>query len=77
MEKSGRAPQLICHSAGALVTFPLLNRRPELVHSILFAAGALDQGMLLCQDMSTTGGRNTLSPFQKHMITPSTWVTNP
>ena len=36
--ETGSASQLIVHSNGGVVTFPVVNRRPELFHSVLWAA---------------------------------------
>jgi pimeloyl-ACP methyl ester carboxylesterase len=62
--------QILCHSNGACVTFPVVNRRPDLVHSVVFAAGALGGGASTLHDMSEpdappnnqNGNRTMLQP---------------
>jgi pimeloyl-ACP methyl ester carboxylesterase len=65
--------QVICHSNGALVTFPVLNRRPELFHSVLFAAGALRGGVGFIRDLSIKGLGNKMA-FNSTMMTPKHWI---
>ncbi len=56
------------------MSLPLLNKRPDLFHSILFAAAALGGGISFLQDVSVPGNGNAFGPFNKSICTPSHWM---
>jgi len=72
-----KAVQVVAHSMGCLITLPLLNRRPELFHSVLFAAAAYKPGIGFMQDVSEPGNGNMTGPFNKTMFTPQMWLSCP
>eukprot|EP00956_Cyclotella_meneghiniana_P001816 scaffold1997_cov79-Cyclotella_meneghiniana.AAC.1 len=74
--KTGVLPQVIGHSMGCLITLHVLNRRPDLFHSVLFGAGALAPNFSLLEDYSIIGGVNTIIR-NNAMFTPSQHLTNP
>ncbi|KAL9191569.1 hypothetical protein ACHAXT_001275 [Thalassiosira profunda] len=74
--ETGRAAQLIGHSMGCLITLHVLNRRPDLFHSVLFGAGAMSPNLSLTEDYSIVGGPNAIA-MSKNMFTPSQHLTNP
>lgn len=55
LKDSKYGAQMICHSMGGLITFPLINIRPDLFHSILFGGAALGPGLNFLQDVSIPG----------------------
>ena len=64
--------QVLCHSNGATVSWPVVNRRPDLVHSVVFAAGALRGGLSALHEMSEPTPANTLSG-NRTMLKPANW----
>jgi hypothetical protein len=66
--------QIVCHSNAnaALITFPVINRRPELFHSYLGAAPATRGGMTFLSNMCTKGGSSTILG-NTTMLTPWHW----
>ena len=64
--------QVVCHSNGALVAFPVVNRRPELFHSFLGVGAAFRGGMTFLPNNCIPGGGNTLGP-NTTMFTPRHW----
>lgn len=78
-EITGREPQVISHSMGGLITLSVLNRRPELFHSVLFGAGMLSPHAGILKDLSIVGeknviGRNTTMFSPKlHLSHPASW----
>ena len=72
----GQAPQVIGHSMGCLITLHLLNKRPELFHSILFGAGAMSPNASLLHDFSIMGEKNTIVK-NTTMFTPKINLSNP
>lgn len=73
---NGITPQVIGHSMGCLITLHVLNRRPDLFHSVLFGAGAMAPSFTLTEDMSLRGGVNTIVR-NTTMFTPAQHLTNP
>jgi pimeloyl-ACP methyl ester carboxylesterase len=73
--KEGQRAQMVCHSMGALITLPLLNRRPELFNSVLLAAPATGPDISCLRDMSEVGQNNQMGPFNSTMMTPWHWLT--
>ena len=69
--------QVVCHSMGGLITFPVLNRRPELFHSVLFAAAALGGGASFLRDLAELDQGNAMGPLNNAMFTPERWVSWP
>ena len=74
---SKQGVQVVCHSMGGLITFPVLNRRPELFHSVLFAAAALGGGISFLRDLAERDEGNGMGPINKSMFTPERWVSWP
>ena len=68
-----RGAQLICHSNGALVAFPVMNRRPELFHSVVLAAGATAGGVAMLPELSVPGVGSSNVSGNTSMITPAHW----
>jgi len=74
---SGEKPQVIAHSMGCLITLSLLNKRPDLFHSVLFGAPAYCPNVSVLEDLSLPGrvnvigaNRTIFSPRQ-HISSPS------
>ena len=74
--ETGKQPQVIGHSMGCLIALHVLNRNPELFHSVLFGAGALSPNFSLMEDMSYVGGENKIGLNDK-MFNPSQHLKNP
>lgn len=66
--------QVVAHSMGCLITFPIVNRRADLFHSCLFAAGAMGPLFAFLPDVSELGGKNMMGPFNRTMLTPERWL---
>ena len=67
--------QVIAYSYGALITIPVLNRRPDLFHSTLFIGAAANHGTNLLPDLCQWGGlENTMPPANRTMMTPKNWI---
>lgn len=76
--ESGRmGAQVVCHSMGAMIAFALLNRRPELFHSVLLAAPAVMGGCIFLEDLSIPGAGNTVGGWNTTMMTPRHWLSWP
>lgn len=73
---TGKEPQVVGHSMGCLITLHLLNRRPELFHSVLFGAGAMAPNISLLEDLSVIGGMNTIMN-NKQIFNPGQHLSNP
>ena len=74
---STQGVQVVCHSMGGLITFPVINRRPELFHSVLFAAAALGGGVSFLRDLAEPGHGNAMGPVNDGMFTPERWASWP
>jgi len=72
----GRAPQVIGHSMGCLITLNVFVRRPELFHSVLFGAPAYAPNVSSIEDFSATERMNTMVKNTK-LFTPKSHITNP
>jgi hypothetical protein len=76
---TGQEPQVIAHSMGCLITLSVLNRRPEIFHSILFGAAAFSPNMSVLEDHSLPGNMNamvknsTMFSPKKHLCNPSSF----
>lgn len=75
-KKYSKKPLVIGHSMGCLITLHVLNRRPELFHSVLFGAGAMSPNFSLTEDLSIIGGMNAIVN-NATMFNPSQHLTNP
>ena len=75
-ETTGRTPQVVAHSMGCLITLSVLNRRPEIFHSILFGAGAMAPNASIIKDFSLLGGMNTIVR-NTTMFNPRVNLSNP
>jgi len=69
--------QVVCHSNGALVTLPLLNRRPDLFHSILFCSPQVTATVGTLEDVSAEGSQGNRMGMNSSMLTPTKWLTWP
>jgi len=65
--------QVVCHSMGNCIMFPVLNRRPELFHSVLLAAPALGPDVTVLRDISALGPWNKLG-LNSTLCTPTRWL---
>jgi len=74
LEGKTTGAQVVAHSMGGLITFPLLNESPELFHSVLFGASALGGGVSFLPDLSIPGKDNMLGPFNSSTLTPKHWL---
>ena len=72
--RSKQGAQVVVHSNGALLSWPVLNRRPELFHSLLLIAPAFTGNVGFMPDVSTTGDENNAVAFNKSMQTPEHWL---
>jgi pimeloyl-ACP methyl ester carboxylesterase len=75
-DNTGRAAQVVAHSMGCLVTLSVLNKHPELFHSILFGAAAFSPNVSILKDFSLLGGKNSVVK-NTTMFTPKINVSNP
>lgn len=66
--------QVAAHSNGAVVVWPLLNRRPELFHSLLLIAPAFSGGVSFMPDISRAGDAGNKNAFNTTMMTPEHWM---
>eukprot|EP00035_Acanthoeca_spectabilis_P025467 m.458562 g.458562 ORF g.458562 m.458562 type:complete len:437 (-) comp21533_c0_seq1:254-1564(-) len=78
----GQPVQLIAHSMGAVVSLPLIAKRPDLFHSVLFLAPGVHTDVGFLEDCSLAGlhspprtCNNTV--FNSTMLSPSLWATCP
>jgi pimeloyl-ACP methyl ester carboxylesterase len=69
-----RGAQVVVHSNGAVVAWPLLNRRPELFHSLLLIAPAFSGGVSFLPDISRAGDAGNSNAFNTTMMTPEHWL---
>ena len=76
VEKTGKKPQVIGHSMGCLITLHVLNRSPQIFHSVLFGAAALGPSIRLCKDFSLIGGVNRVG-LNDAIFTPSQHLSSP
>jgi pimeloyl-ACP methyl ester carboxylesterase len=74
--ETGKQPQVIGQSMGCLIALHVLNRNPELFHSVLFGAGAISPTFSLMEEISFFGGLNKVGLNDK-MFNPSQHLTNP
>lgn len=72
---TGMSPQVIAHSMGGIISLSLLNRRPELFHSVLFGAAAYGRSMAILEDVSLPRRQNAIG--RSKMFTPETQLTMP
>eukprot|EP00038_Savillea_parva_P009054 m.180904 g.180904 ORF g.180904 m.180904 type:complete len:419 (-) comp15130_c0_seq1:101-1357(-) len=82
VESVGTPVQLVCHSMGAVVALPVIARRPELLHSVLYLAPGVHSDIGFLEDCSLAGAyspprtcNNTV--FNSTMLSPSLWATCP
>lgn len=75
-ETTGQRPQVVGHSMGCLITLNVLNRHPELFHSILFGAGAMAPNATVIADFSMMGGKNVIVK-NSTTFTPKINLSNP
>jgi pimeloyl-ACP methyl ester carboxylesterase len=69
--------QVIAHSNGGMVTWPLVNRRPDLFHSLLLVAPAIAGNAAIMPDLSLATEPGNKVAFNKTMQTPSHWLSWP
>eukprot|EP00123_Amoebidium_parasiticum_P006185 comp17205_c0_seq1/m.16142 comp17205_c0_seq1/g.16142 ORF comp17205_c0_seq1/g.16142 comp17205_c0_seq1/m.16142 type:complete len:367 (-) comp17205_c0_seq1:9-1109(-) len=72
--------QVLAHSMGGLITFSLLNRRPDLFHSIVFAGVPFSPEANFLQDMthgSAAGLNKSLLSANAHFTWTSTYTLFP
>jgi len=80
---STKCVQVVAHSFGGLVTLLLLNRRPEMFHSVIFAGAAYSPGVTFLKDMCEDGPHNvmglnsTLTSARMWLSCPSTYTFLP
>ena len=72
----GQRPQVIAHSMGCLISVHVLNRSPNLFHSILLGAGAISPNISLIEDLSCVGGVNKIA-LNKNLFHPKQHLSNP
>lgn len=73
---TSQRPQVIGHSMGCLITLNVLNRAPELFHSIIFGAGAMSPSASMIKDYSLIG-ENNVTVKNSTMFTPKINLSNP
>ena len=61
---------------GCLISLHVLNRRPDLFHSVLFGAGAIAPSFTLTEDLSLPGGTNMIVR-NSTMFNPAQHLSNP
>ena len=69
--------QVVAHSMGSLVVVPVLNRRPELFHSVLFVAGAMGSGIGFLPDLSLHQCSGNYTGLNKTLLGPGVWCSCP
>lgn len=69
--------QLMCHSNGGIVTFPVVRRRPELFHSMLWAASGSLANVSMLPDLSVKKHSNNMLGGNGTMMTPDRWLDWP
>jgi pimeloyl-ACP methyl ester carboxylesterase len=74
-EQCGQPPQVVAHSMGCLITLSVLNKRPQIYHSILFAAAAFSPVVSILKDFSLVGGMNVVVR-NSTMFTPKVHLSN-
>jgi len=63
--------QVAAHSMGGLITFAVLNRRPDLFHSVLFAGVPFGSSISFLEDMHS----GTSNGFNKRILNPQVLFT--
>lgn len=66
--------QVVGHSGGGMLTFPVLNRRPELFHSLLFTASGTMATSKALPGLSVYGCKDNRLGANKTMFTPDNWL---
>ena len=69
-----RGAQVVAHSNGAVVAWPLVNRRSELFHSLLLIAPAFSGAVSFLPDISRAGDAGNKLAFNSTMMTPEHWM---
>ena len=70
-ENGGAKVQVAAHSMGGLITFVALNRRPDLIHSVLFAGTPFGSSISFLEDMHA----GTSNGFNKRILGPEVLFT--
>jgi len=70
-ENGGARVQVAAHSMGGLITFVVLNRRPDLFHSVLFAGVPFGSSISFLEDMHS----GTSNGFNKRILNPQVLFT--
>ena len=65
--------EVVAHSMGGLITLSVLNRRPELFHSVVFAGVPFDGGIGFLPDLQ----KGTANGLNKKILSPSVLATFP
>ena len=70
-ENGGARVQVAAHSMGGLIAFVVLNRRPDLFHSVLFAGVPFGSSISFLEDMHS----GTSNGFNKRILNPQVLFT--
>jgi len=70
-ENGGVRVQVAAHSMGGLIAFVVLNRRPDLFHSVLFAGVPFGSSISFLEDMHS----GTSNGFNKRILNPQVLFT--
>lgn len=66
--------QVVCHSNGGVVTYPVIVRKPQLFQSVLWAASGTLGGVGFLADLSVKGHEGNLMSGNDSMMTPDLWL---